>query len=528
MRFFRGEEQVTAEAASEPMSLRLSDAGSQDRFRAIAGTLSTVELRRALVDLSDIIRPYICGWPWLDPFFRYRVDCIRTVEVDANGYFETTIFYPCFGDKPDLYFKAEQLHGAVWETIYEPSVRCNTYWNYECGTEVVIHVTDPSAVPCAPDDPVDVPSGVTTWVMPFAVGGTKIWGTPPGSPTAPAGWVQSNGLTNYGGFVNAPFGGRLGFRLGYSNDIPDGIKYYRWSYRKVGSVSWSEMFEGVIRHYVKQSPGELPTFPVYALGPNTVGTNSNLFEFKPPAPPGPDPGDPPGTVTYWPTDGFFADIYSGFLNTRSLPPDIAGAAGQYEIKVEVFDGAGNQVMPGPSGYKFIVPTGVAADGVTVLAREAQAVELDSGGFVFDLHIDNNNCAAGIDAPSIGTTSVADSCGFLRYDPADTTPVTVEFHAQHPNNFAEFNFRMYRGAIFVATASAVNQEVAALSAGPYSGDGVGNFENDFTRSALLGPCVNAAFAETLYVFAKATTGWGHRISSYDASAVRAFALAPEEV
>jgi hypothetical protein len=363
--------------------------------------------------------------------------------------------------------------------------------------------------------------------MPFAVGGTKIWGTPPGSPSAPGGWVKSNGLTNYGGFVDAPFGGRLGFRLGYSNDIPDGTKYYRWSYRKAGTVNWSHMFEEVVRHYVKQSPGELPTFPVYALGPHTIGTNSNLFEFKPPAPPGPDPADPPGTITYWPTDGFFADIYSGFLSTRSLPPDIAGAAGQYQLKVEAFDGSGNQVMPGSSAFQFIVPTGVAADGVTVLAREAQPVELDSGGFVFNLHIDNNNCTAGIDPPRIGTTSVADSCGFLRYDPADTTPVTVEFHARHPNNFAEFNFRIFRGSVFVGTASAVNQEVATLSAGPYTGDGVGNFENDFVRSALLGTCVNAAFAETLYVFAKATTGWGHRISSYDASAVRAFALAPEE-
>lgn len=518
-------EAVKLEAGS--IKLQLADTQTQDRIRVIASATSNVELRRALVNLADLIRPFICGWPWLDPLVRYSMDCIRTVMVDENGRFETTIYYPCFGDKPDLYFKAEQPHGAIWETIYEPSVRCNTYWNYECGTEIVINVTDPSAIPCTPDDPVDLPPGVTTWVMPFAVGGTKIWGSPPGAPSSPAGWVKSNGLTDYAGFVDAPFGGRLGFRHGYSNDIPNGIKYYRWSYRKAGTSNWFHMHQEVVRHYVHQMPGMLPTFPVYALGPKTVGASANLFDFKPPAPPGPAPGDPPGTITYWPTDDIFADIYSGFLSTPALPPDIAGAAGQYQIRLEVFDAAGNQVSPGAGTFQFIVPSGVAADGVTVLARQAQPAELAAGGFIFNLQIDNNECSAAIDPPNIGGTSVTDACGFLRYDPASTTPVTIAFHAQHPNNFAEFNFRITRGATFLAAASAINQEVAALAAGPYTGDGVGNFDNDFPRATLLGSCVNAAFAETLYVFAKATTGWGHRISAYDASAVRAFALAPEE-
>jgi hypothetical protein len=518
------------EAAVQPLTATALALASetQNRLNAIAVTSSLAELRRGLIDLSDIIRPYLCGWSWLDIFFRYRTDCFTTVTVDENGRFETVIYYPCFGDRPDLYFSAEQLHGSVWETIYAPNVRCNTHWNYECGTEVVINVTDPSAIPCAPETPVDPPSGVTTWIMPFAVGGTKIWGALPG---APAGWVKASGLTDYGGFVDAPFGnrpdGRLGFRHGYSNDIPNGIKYYRWRYRKTGATAWQDMFETVGRHYVKQSPAMLPSFPVYPLGPRTVGTQSNLFEFKPPAPPLPEPSDPPDTITYWPTDDFFADIYSGFLETRSLPPNVAGAAGQYEIKLEAFDAAGNQVMPGPGTFKFIVPTGVAADGETIIAREALPAELEDGGFVFKLHIDNNHCSAAIEAAKIGATAAADACGFLRYAPASGTPVTIEFHARHPNNFATFNFRMVRGAVFLPGASAFNQEVAALIAGPYTGDGSGNFASAFPLADLLGTCVNAAFAQRLYVFAKATTGWGYRIEAYDASALRAFALAPVE-
>lgn len=514
---------------SESMALQL-DLPTQNKIRAIASTPSLVQLREGLVDLADLIRPYICLWPWLHPFFWYRADYVRTVEVDEEGRFETILLYWCFGDKPDLYFKAEQLQGGVWQTIYEPSVPCHTYWNYACGTEVTLTVTDPSAVACMPDDPVD--TDYTTWVMPFAVGGTKIWGTPPLAPAAPAGWVKTDGTTDYGGFVNAPFGGYLGFRHSYSDTIPGAIKYFRWSYRKGTSGQWKHMAIPVLRYYVKQSPGVLPSFPTYRLGPNTVGPNANLFEFRPLSPPPAEPGDPAGTTTYWPTDSALGDIYSGFLDTPTLSPNVAAAAGQYQIKLEVFDAAGNQVLPSAGAFQFIVPRGVAGDGVTILSRAAEASELDAGGFVFTLHIDNNKCTASLDLPAIGATSVADNCGFLRYDPTSPTGVTLGFHAQHPNQFAEFNFRVVRGSTFLSVASALDQEVAAIAAGAYTGDSNGNFSHTFGRSLLLcGPadptscCVNAAFAEHLYVFAKATTGWGHRISAYDAEALQAFALAP---
>lgn len=67
-------------------------------------------------------------------------------------------------------------------------------------------------------------------------------------------------------------------------------------------------------------------------------------------------------------------------------------------------------------------------------------------------------------------------------------------------------------------------------GPYAGDGNGHFTNDFAVGTLMGPvpghpgsCDNAAFAANLYVAAKAHDG-NSRLHAYDASAVRAFALA----
>ncbi len=50
------------------------------------------------------------------------------------------IWYLCVGDHPDLYFWVEYSIGGAWTTMYHPPVRCNTYWDYACGSEVTIRV----------------------------------------------------------------------------------------------------------------------------------------------------------------------------------------------------------------------------------------------------------------------------------------------------------------------------------------------------------------------------------------------------
>ena len=478
-------------------------------------------LRQGIAELVASIRPLFCLWPWLWPFWRYSVDCLTTVETDESGHFETVLWVPCFGDQPDLYFSVEQLQGATWKTIYEPPVPCATRWDYVSGTDVVISITDPSAIPCVPPDPIHPPAGVDAWAMPWAVGGTVIGGTPPGSPTTPTGWVRPDGLTNYASFVDAPFAGTLGFRLGYR--LPASIPFYRFSYRKGSSGSWTNMDVPVDRHYVKQSPGHIPTFPVHSLGPQTVGTTANLYEFRRPMPPPPAPGDPPGTTTAWPVDDWFGDIYSAFLHSMGLPPNVGAAAGQYQIRIELFDGAGNSVAPGAGTFSWIVP--IPSAPAEQEARPAQPGELDGNAFVFNLHIDNNPCSASIDVPTT-PAAAADACGFLRYDPASDPAVTLGFHAVHPNNRAVFDFTLTLGATGVGAASA-SGEVGAASAGAYAGDGAGNFQHAFTPSAALrGTCDSAAFAMHLHVQAKATNG-SSRWSYFDRAALQAFALAPEE-
>jgi hypothetical protein len=133
-------------------------------------------------------------------------------------------------------------------------------------------------------------------------------------------------------------------------------------------------------------------------------------------------------------------------------------------------------------------------------------------------VDNNPCRGVLAAPTVGLNT-ADSCGILRYTlPTDT--VTMGFIASHPNNFADFSFGLIRGhnsppppVIVGATSGQVSP---ATNPGTITG----------TVAGLLGPCVAggmAAFAESLYVAARANSGWS-RQSQYDASDLQAFTLA----
>lgn len=501
-------------------------------LKPLASVASVAHLRSSLVELLPHWIYRLCLFDWLEPFFIYHKHCFRTVMTDDSGRFSALLFYPCT-DQPDLYFSAEQWQGSAWHSIYNPSIRCGTHWNYQCGTELTLVVTDPAAIPCSPQEPVTPPEGFGTWVMPYMVGGSPIFGNP-GVGSAPLGWVKPSGYIDYTAsdigvdLSDAPFAATLGFRLGYSSDIPSaGITYYRFSYRKLGEADWSEMSIPVFRHYVHEEPGQLPTFPVHKLGPNSVGLQGNLFEFKPDFPPAPKPTDPAGTVTYWPEDDWFGDIYSAFWDTTVLPGGALVAAGQYEIKVELFNSLG-VLVPVGTAVNFIVPRIIDSSGVQ--ARAAAVGEISANAFVFKLHIDNNRSTAAIDAPETSVNNVTNDCGFLRYNNVSDS-VTLAFHANHPTNQAVFHFSMIRGVNPVTAATVAGHPevsttpVAVQDAVPghaYMGDGAGNNAQTYTAGVLLGDCENAAYALSLGVYGKATNGWGR--VGYDAGTLRAFALA----
>ena len=356
-----------------------------------------------------------------------------------------------------------------------------------------------------------------TWIMPYGVGGTTLNA------------IKATGFTDYtdglSGFLmkDAPFGGHLGFRLGQANVIPTNtLYYYRLQYRQDGEPSWHDFDEAVTVHYVKEKAGVPPVFPTYALGPHDVG-GKKLYRFQPHEAELPSlvPVAPGETVS-WPSTGFFGDIYAGLLNTAALNL----LPGKYNIRTEIYDSTGAQTLPGAGTFNFIVPTSVDPDG-TGHSGFAPAASISGGGFEFNLFVDNRPTQAAIDEPKIGAVG-AGECGFLRYDPpASSALVTIAFHATHPAQRALFSFGMIRGHTAVTGVSVSGAEVSALTAGAYTGDGSGNFSKAFTVAQLLETCSKeAAFAESLHVFAKATNGWHQRLTNLDSSDLRAFALTPK--
>jgi galactose oxidase-like protein/Kelch motif protein len=103
---------------------------------------TATELRKAFIDNLVLLRPFLCFFDWM----LHELDLLKTVDIDADGSFDTHIYYPCFGDKPDLYFKVQQsCHPEEWLTVYEPSIHCSTYWDYCCGSNIKIQVSHPRA-----------------------------------------------------------------------------------------------------------------------------------------------------------------------------------------------------------------------------------------------------------------------------------------------------------------------------------------------------------------------------------------------
>jgi hypothetical protein len=502
----------------------------QLQIASLATAHSSADLRNRLAGLTELIVVHLCEWRWLWGWF--RVDEVAVIDADHEGRFARLIVHDC-NDQPDLYFWVEQFEGGMWKTVYRPSTGCGTYWNYVCGTEVVLNL--PGATAC--EEPAyDLPPGVTLFVLPWAIGNTPVWGQ---LPAAPTGWLRSDGLLDYhsgsplGLLSDAPFGGTLSFIHDDSWFIPSaGIRYYRYSWRRHSTVentgaadpSWTPVLAPQARGYRIEYNDRLPTYQAWPAGPNTVNGVQGLFAFKPQQPPA-LASDPTSVMVREWTSGNLSEAAASWDTVAAAPPlsdsQVVDMAGLYDLKIEVFDANGVQVMPGAATFRFL---GRNADGTTT--RLANAAEEEGGAYVLRVHVDNNGVAAALPQPSIGGVVASDDCGFLRYHPGDL--VHIVFHASHPNQRAVFGFGITRGSNGLAAASTLAPwvEVAAVSAPtggatPYSLV-AGDYQRDFAPTELVGSCVNAAFAASLGVWGKATNGW-QRIG-YDASRLIAFALA----
>lgn len=461
-----------------------------------AANVSTAAFKDALIAHPVVVRPLLCFlWP-----AAVTTQLVATATTDDCGRFRARFYRGCSSDVPDLYFKAYRRIGFWRLPIYAPTpIACWTRWNYECGTEVRLVTTSPFARTCPPCPPVIAPDH---WVLAMAVGNTSL-ASIRGTSTALAGSTNSTNIGLTGG--GAPWGGYLHLRFEFDHNLRTdlNVRYYRVSWRKVGSGNpYLPLTDTQMRHYIHQVGTGFPIDP-YVLGPQTVNTTPNLFELPPALPP----------QGQWVVADAVVDTSSaGFASASMAPP---AEAGLYSFKLDLFDASGSQVNANTLGISYRIPTTTDL-AATIHTEDAASLGLvtPGGSLVFQLRIDNNPCTGSIGAAELGSQSAASECGVLEYN-STSASLNLPFAASHPNGFADYSFRVVKGLTAVLTDSGpVGPPPGAHSLTP-------------TVASLLGTCTTAGFAEDLHVRARATDGWS-RQTQYDAHPLpRPFVLGPQD-
>ncbi|MFK8030866.1 MAG: hypothetical protein AB8G18_11595 [Gammaproteobacteria bacterium] len=475
------------------------------------GSNSTTLLRSTLVDNFYLLYPYFCFTPF---WWRYRCDEITTRTTGADGRFNVLVPYNCSGDKPDIYVWVEYPINGTNQTVYRPPIACNTYWNYVCGSQITINITDPRVPTCDPEF-----DSSSCQVAVMSIG-----------PGVSVDEIEANGLTSGG----APFGSTLEPRVDFSRTglIAKGITHYLWSFRRLTDPdgvspnvgAWQPMDRDVYRHYRVLTGGVL-SYPSYQLGPDAAGPAPNTFQIKPPAPPAPG--------IEWTTLNERVDLASAYFETRKLPGAPAtradgddSSAGMYELKLELFKaGSANPIEWEPEGVSLRVPDIAApfptGTVTTTNAPESRRIRNPVGNtiaFRMVLRVDNNFCQAQVFAASGSSVD----CGIIEASPGST--VELGFRARHPNGFATYSHSVERG-------DGNNVAIAATSGTAGSADAAGfiqappfEYRKSFTAGDFLTgtTCTQAAFAEVIDVDATGTNGYS-RLSGYDQTDIGAFAL-----
>lgn len=469
-------------------------------------------VRATLAAQVELLRPWFCHWRWFWAWF--HCDEVAVVDTDAQGRFDVPIWYPCFGDKPDLYFWVEYNLDGVWTTIHHPPIPCHVHWNYPCGTEVTIRITDPR---------------VPTAQPPSTLAGTKVH-------VIRNGYEYVSQITAEGLTVNqAPFGGviRPYVEFAATELAAAGITHYRWSYQRLtlgdGTTavadSWHVMGNTVNCHYTEIAGDGTWSIKPYLLGPDPAIGSATVFKIQ--------PQDPPllvGSLNgWWSLYSMPDDEVSAYFNSAAA--DAFGedfVAGRFKLKLELFRIVGDApVLATLPRDGFVIPPNPPVTGgvITPVQAPDAMVDLDAGGnvraFHFTLRVDNHPCEASIQDTEVNGVA-AGPCGMIPFTPGASAELA--FRAHHPHDFARFSFSTIRGSAGAIAAATIGQTpVDAASANGFTRNPVTSvFTKHVPVATLLGPCPQAAFAENLHVAATATDGYS-QLWYLNRSDTKAFAL-----
>lgn len=527
--------------STQPRTLRRSDAVALP-LEVHTGLLSDSDtaVRATLKANPALLIPNLCRFPWLWGWFTTQQ--IGTAVTDDDGHFSHLMFLPAGGDQPDLYFAVEAQVGGGLDWVYRPPVGCTTLWDYACGSEVVLRVTDPRVHGCLHRPPAEGRTvtlrGVGDIVRAGQIG---LRGTGAPDPHEGKCWYDLvfPGGTDPG--LESPFTATVDLRVDFGVDLPSVASHYAWSVRPLGSTSeadWVKLALPISRHYDTTAvPAEQKLVQV---GPDP--TEPGVFTKIVP--------DAPVDLLVWHPRATSIDEASAYLDTTSLPLPPGGvigeAVGSYELKLELFTksgGAMTRVDLTDAGIRTfqVNGTGPLTGDITpdellaANAADSERLLIDGAGHVVGmrlvLHVDNRACTGHIDDVTVDGV-LAGRCGFLEYatNGIVAASATLAFQADQPDHHGIAGF----GTSRVATPLPSESETFALTAAPVNFALVGSTYSRTTMvTALLSealppdetPCERAAFASTLSVWHSGTDGYGRAQWLDYGQELKAFAVTP---
>ncbi|KGE86052.1 MAG: hypothetical protein ACE362_04345 [Phaeodactylibacter xiamenensis] len=505
--------------------------------------VDAVQFRNILADHFAHFFPYFCTFPYLWPWL-YRCDEVAVVETDQNGRFEACIWHQ--GDQPDVYVWLEYPLDGGNVTVHRPRVPCATYWDYDCGEDINIQLSD-SRIPPVCGGILEGTSvairSIGTHVSPLHID-QRLTNT----ITLPGdGNFRTVGLTSYATqglgsyspqltnqFVR-PFTGNIPIYAQFGEGLPaTNIHYFQVQYRRTHNAGlltlinpsdlnsgWKTLESGALnRRYVLQDGLDFK-YEYYNLGPFEVN-GARVYRIPPldPKLPGID-GQPASSdpTARW---SRYDSVAIARINTNLLEED-----GLYEFRVRFLDQNGDLANVNPYFFRVPDPEDVnatmAAPNLYIRQIGADAV------FQFRMRVDNLRPALGIFGVSLdGDFSAMTDCGFLAYQSV-SQQVGLSFRASHPRGFGLFNFNVERGrrnSLFNHFTLGDARGVVTGSKAPYTLGPDGIYRASFSIAALLAGCGDkAAFSESLTAVGLHTDGT-HAGNFYRNTVSNAFAIAPQ--
>ncbi|MES2772741.1 MAG: hypothetical protein V4722_01060 [Bacteroidota bacterium] len=505
-------------------------------------------IRTSVAQNLSLFHPYFCYYPWIWPWL-YRLDELKTVYTDMNGKFSTNIAYIAGGDVPDLYFWVECLVNGVWTTVYRPNIPCNTWWDYKCGTDVTIRLTDERVRwECQ-----DILLGELVWIKTIGDGASVsrikqesfMQAIPNNTAPFPVPAMDRFGMSD-ASVSNAstaandfkrPFGGGLSFRVQFSSGLrATGAVYYKWKWCKThmpdltplnatpSDGDFTDFTGGVSKQYSYEYLDIFNfkhiDYKSVVLGNKTVGTTNNLY-IVPPVNPAMPPFNVPEMSPQWNQD----------TDSISFDSNALAGDGMYEFRMELYDAGGNRLTVHRSKYQ-VPEMNTFAPSVfapTKMLADYNIITQMTTGFKMKVRIDNLPVEAAVYKLNLnGVPSSPSCCGFVNYG-NNAANIEIGYKAYHPNGLGEFSFSVQKGTCDDDGVPAITNATGFVNnrANFYACDVNGRYTKTFHPNELLGSCAaeqKAAFAEFLYVSALAINGSSH-LDYLDRSASAAFALEP---